>query len=260
MLPRGINRRVGKAMHVYNMLSAEDRVLVAVSGGADSLVLAWILLAWLRKAPISYHIHAIHIDMDPEDGREGKAARAVQEQLGKIGIYCTVVPTLWQPPEVSEENAKLLSGNSEKDICYTCAKYRRKQLFEFARHGSFNKLALGHHRDDIIETFFLNICYSGNISTMVPRQDLFQGRLALIRPLAYLDKDEIFDIANQLGISPVKTNCPLSEQTKRLEVRRMLSDIYSRIPESKMRIFSSLSNVREGYLLKSAGKGEKKSR
>ena len=85
---------------------------------------------------------------------------------------------------------------------------------------------------------------------MVARQDLFEGRLALMRPLAFLDKQDIISLADELQFKPVRTNCPLSEKTKRMEVRQLLADIYERIPESKMRIFSALSNVRHDYLLK----------
>lgn len=252
MLPRSINRRVGKAMHTYDMLDDGDRVLIAVSGGVDSLFLSWLLKFWQHKAPISYHIHAVHVDMEPGDKSAGPSALAVKEQLHQINIPCSVIPTIWHPPDLSAKVG--VSDSQKKDICFTCAKYRRKQLFDYARMESYNKIALGHHRDDIIETFFLNICFSGNISTMVPRQDLFEGRLSLIRPMAFLDKHEIIDLADQLGFEPVRTNCPLSEKTKRMEVRQLLEEIYSRIPESKMRIFSSLSNVREGYLLKPSAK------
>jgi tRNA 2-thiocytidine biosynthesis protein TtcA len=252
MLSRSVNRRIGRAMHTYGMLEDGDRVLVAVSGGVDSLVLAWLLQFWQRKAPISYRVHAVHIDMEPDSGgRAGTAALAVERQLRGIAVQCSIVPTVWQRPAPVVENQEF-SENDPRDVCYTCARHRRTQLFAYARQEGFNKIALGHHRDDILETFFLNICFAGNISTMVPRQDLFEGRLALIRPLAFLDKDDILTLAGELRLEPVRTNCPLSEKTKRMEVRQVLADLYERIPESKKRIFSALSNVRQDYLLKAS--------
>lgn len=248
MLSRSVNRRVGRAMHAYSMLEEGDRVLVAVSGGVDSLFLSWLLGFWQRKAPISYHIQAVHIDMEPGADGPGPTARAVEGQLGRIGMGCVVIPTIWQAPVFAEGHE--LSAADSKDVCFACAKNRRKQLFDYARREQFNKIALGHHRDDIIETFFINICFASNISTMVPRQDLFEGRLALIRPLAFLDKEEIVSLAAELGLEPAPTNCPLSEKTKRMEVRHLLADLYDRIPEAKTRIFAALANVRQEYLLK----------
>lgn len=254
VLPRNVNRRVGRAMHTYEMLADGDRVLIAVSGGVDSLFLSWLLQFWQRKAPITYHIHAVHIDVEADGKSTSPSALAVKKQLQRIDVPCSIVPTIWTPPPLPKNNMDV-SDRERKDICYTCAKHRRKQLFEFARTEAFNKIAMGHHQDDIIETFFLNICFAGNISTMVPRQELFEGRLALIRPLAFIEKHEIKNLAEQLQLEPVRTSCPLSEETKRMEVRRFLEDLYQRFPGSKMRIFSSLSNVRNDYLLKPESSG-----
>src|SRR5512147_1421215 len=114
-------------------------------------------------------------------------------------------------------------------------------------------IAFGHHRDDIIETFLLNLTCSGNISTMVPRQDLFSGRLALIRPLAYLDKSEIETIGRQLGLTAVRSSCPLREQTKRRDIHELAAEVYRRIPGAKKHIFAALGNVRQDYLLRQTG-------
>ena len=250
LLPPDINRRIGRAMHTYDMLADGDRVLVAVSGGIDSLVLLWLLDFWRRKAPICYDLRAVHIDMEPDGEDPGPSARSVRREVTNLQIPLEIIPAQWLPGTTLHND----SISRKKDLCFTCARHRRRQLFDHARRIRYNKIAMGHHRDDIIETFFLNICFAGNISTMLPRQDLFAGSLSLIRPLSFLDKSEISMIAEQLAITPVRSTCPLGEQTRRLDVRQWLDELYHRLPEAKMRIFAALANVRPEYMLKTDGK------
>ena len=236
-LPRQVNRRIGQAMETYSMLTHGDCVLVAVSGGIDSLVLAWLLQMWLKKAPISYTLRVVHIDMGfREPGNESvDPVDRIRRQLEPFGI-----PLLVEP-------AREL-GDDQR-TCFICARQRRHQLFDLARDSGCTKIAFGHHKDDLIETLFLNMFYSGNLSTMMPRQDLFDGRLALIRPLAYVEKFEVQELGGNLGLTPVENYCPLAGSTRRDHVRKLLQPLYEQDPGIKASIFASMANVREGYLL-----------
>ena len=237
VLSKAVNRRIGQAMHKYNMLADGDRVLIAVSGGVDSLVLTWLLNSWRRKAPINYDILAVHID----NGYDRRMGDKVAEQLQKISVPYQVEKTdFWERAAMAEEG---------KSICYHCARLRRNRLFAIADQENFNKIAFGHHKDDIIETFFINLLYAGNLSTMVPNQKLFSGRLNIIRPLAFLEKEEIIRIADTLEIIPVKNPCPKDKDSKRQEARRIAASLSALDPKVKSNIFAALANIRKGYLL-----------
>ena len=235
IIPHHFNRLVGRAMHDHSMLSHGDRVLVAVSGGVDSLLLAWLLSEWKSKAPIDYSLQAVYIDnkfWKPEYGGLSPA-ESIGNMMAEIGIDFTAIK----------------GRKQEVDDCFVCSRNRRSQLFDLAADKKANKIAMGHHKDDLIETFFLNLLYSGNISTMVPKQELFGGELYLIRPLAYVEKNDVIALSEKLGIKPVSNYCPIERDTKRETVRQMLEDIYDRESGAKRSLFRALSNVRMEYLL-----------
>ncbi len=236
------------------MLADGDRVLIAVSGGIDSLVLAVMLSHWLTKAPISYEVLAIHIDMDGKGGIPGHAANTVAGCLAELSIPCAIMEALYRPDEKINPGEQKQHQVGNRNSCFQCARSRRRQLFSYARDHGFNKLALGHHRDDLIETFFLNLFYSGNISTMVPKQVFFSGNLSIIRPMAYLDKDEIKLLGKEYSLSPIRFCCPLEEHTKRAEVRTIIANIDQQIPGVKKQIVAAMANVRSEYLLKPTGR------
>lgn len=224
-------------MHDYSMLEAGDRVMIAVSGGVDSLVLGWVLRVWQQKAPIDLSLLFLHVDHGFwKDVPETKSPQiSIGNQLKKYDIEVEVVAE-WQITD-------------QPRTCFLCARNRRSQLFDIARQKGINKIALGHHKDDLIETFMLNAIYSGNISTMVPKQNLFSNTLSIIRPMAYLEKQEILEIASGLGLSPVKNFCTLSDDTRREKVRTFLESLYNEEPDARASLFAALSNVRKDYLL-----------
>ncbi len=237
-IPKAINKRIGQALHDYQMLADGDHVLLAVSGGVDSLVLCHILKLWQQKAPISYTLTAVHLDMGFAAGQDGLVAN----QLDNTNLDYQIITTTLDP--------EALALSEGKDVCFHCARNRRSHLFELARSLGCNKLALGHHKEDIIETFFINIFYGGNISTMLPKQSLFNGDLHIIRPLSYLRKNEVHTLAEQFGIEPVANPCPQSDSSKRVVIRQKLAALYKEEPDIQNTIFASLANVKTEYLPK----------
>lgn len=237
ILSKAINRHIGQAMHNYAMLADGDRVLIAVSGGIDSLALTWILNHWLHKAPISYDILAVHVD----NGFDTSTSIKVAEQLQNIGTPYLIEKTdFWHRAAAAEAG---------KSLCYHCARLRRNRLFAIAEQQGYNKIGFGHHKDDILETFFINLLYAGNISTMAPKQKLFNGRVHIIRPMAYLEKNDIREIAAAANIIPVKNPCPQDNDSKRQEARKLVSLLSELSPKVKSNIFAALANIRLEYML-----------
>lgn len=223
-------------MHDYNMFADKDRVLIAVSGGVDSMTLAAVLAWWRGKLPIELSFTVVHIDHGfwRNSVEQIPPQQSIGEQLRGFDLDI----------EVREEWPLAEAERS----CFQCARNRRSHLFELARQFDCRTIAFGHHRDDLIETFFLNSLYSGNISTMRPRQQLFDGRLSIVRPMAYLDKAEVVQLAHLFGVVPVKNLCPFLDHSRREKIRNLLEPFFATEPNCKDSVFAALKNVRREYL------------
>jgi len=229
---------MGQALHHYQMISDGDRIVVGVSGGADSLTLMRMLMERLARIPIRYELFAVYID----PGFEGSFAEPLEIYCEKVGFPLRV--------EYTDYGVLGHSSDNRENPCFLCSRLRRKRLFEIAAELDCNKLALGHNKDDLIETLFMNICYAGEISTMLPVQTFFQQKFALIRPLAYADEDLIRRFARDQRFPDFINPCPTAATSKRREIKLMLNQLYLSNKKIKGNIFRSMSHVKLEYLLK----------
>ncbi|RLB07780.1 MAG: tRNA 2-thiocytidine(32) synthetase TtcA [Deltaproteobacteria bacterium] len=236
-LEREIRKLVGKAIHRYRLIDDGDRILVALSGGKDSLVMLKLLHERRSRVPIEYELKVITVDL----GYEGGNLEALEEYVRGLGCDYSLKKTRIGPLAHSPTN--------RENPCFLCARLRRKVIFETARELGCNKVALGHNRDDIIETFLLNVFYCGEISTMVPHQVLFGGKLSIIRPLSLVEEDKIRAYAKLQGFPEVYDGCPTKALTRRKEIKFLLGELDRMDKRIRRNIFRALSNIRLEYLL-----------
>ncbi len=235
---KSVNRTVGKALHRYAMIADGDRILVGLSGGADSMTLLWVLRERLRRVPIDYKLYALYVD----PGFEGGFADRLAQYWRQAGLTVHVAHT--------DDGVVAHSAENRENPCFLCSMRRRRRLFETADRLRCTKIALGHNRDDIVETFFMNMCYAGEISTMQPAQDFFGGRFTVIRPLAYTESRMIRRFARERGFPHFENPCPSAGHSKRQQIREWLDQQYRTNRKIRGNIFRALHNVRQDYLLR----------
>jgi tRNA 2-thiocytidine biosynthesis protein TtcA len=219
------------------MISDGDRILVGVSGGKDSLTLMRVLQERYTRVPVKYKLFGIYVD----PGFESGYATSLNSWAQASGIHLHI--------EFTDNGILAHSSRNTENPCFLCSRRRRKKIFEIAEQLGCNKIALGHHKDDIIETFFINICYSGMISAMRPVLPLFNGRLTIIRPLSFVSEETILRFSRSQQFPEFINPCPSAKSSRRKEIKTLLNRLYRNNPHIKGNIFRSLSHVKKEYLL-----------
>ncbi|MCX5686047.1 MAG: hypothetical protein NTW09_01060 [Candidatus Omnitrophica bacterium] len=228
-----ISTRIGRAIQDYKLIEDKDRILVAVSGGKDSLTMLKLLVERKKWAPVSYELIAMHVTSDYGGELEAKKRLRKFFKENRVKYYF--------------ENIKIL--DRERGVnCFWCSWNRRKALFLAADRLKCNKVALGHHKDDIVETLLLNMLYHGEFAAMNPRQELFGGKLVIIRPLCYVEEDNIRKFARESGFPVTSCRCPNSEISKRRKMKDFIRKVEKDCKHVKTNIFKSISRVKEEYI------------
>ncbi len=238
---RGLKKRIhhglGKAIHDWDMICDKDRILVGISGGKDSQTLLHLLFALQKKAPVKFDVFPVHIDPGFPGSFVGELKTYIDDNYYSLQV------------EYTDFGVKAHSSENRENPCFLCSRLRRNRLFEIAREKGCKKIALGHNKDDLIETLFINIFYAGKIGTMKPKQSFFDGALDIIRPLSYVEKKDISKFSLMQELPEFVNNCPSANLTKRSEVRKMLEGLYRQNKNIKGNIFRAMGNVASDYLL-----------
>ena len=237
-LIKRLRRLTGQAISDYNMIEAGDRVMVCLSGGKDSYTMLDVLLHLQRSAPIDFEIIAVNLDQK----QPGFPEQVLPEYLEDLGVPYYIL----ERDTYSVVRSVIPKG---KTTCGLCSRLRRGTLYGFAEQIGATKIALGHHRDDIVETLFLNMFFGGKLKAMPPKLLSDDKQNIVIRPLAYCKETDIERYASQQAFPIIPCNlCGSQENLQRVQIKKMLTEWERDYPGRTETIFKSLKNVSPSQL------------
>ncbi len=214
----------------YNMIQPGDRIGVGVSGGKDSIALL-VFLAELRKYDhIPFELEAVTVDLG-----FGMDFTPIEELCKSLDVPFTLVKTEIAPV--------IFDYRKEKNPCSMCAKMRRGAINQALLDRGLNKLALGHHYDDAVETFMMSLLYEGRISCFQPVTDLDRTGIIQIRPMLYIHEQTIDNFVTRQNLPIVKNRCPVDKRTKREEIKNLVYELSARYPDLKERVFGAMQRL-----------------
>ena len=236
-----LSRTMLRTIGAYGLIEEGDRILVAVSGGKDSYTLLELLQAAQRKSPVHYELVAVHLDQQ-QPGYDGAELAA---WLEAFDAPCEIISE-----DTYSTVLELTEGDDNATYCGPCSRLRRGILYTAAERIGCNKLALGHHRDDALETLLLNLFYAGRLQAMPARYRTVDGRFEVIRPLIECAETDITAHSEARNYPIIPCNlCGSQDKLKRVEVARLLAELEENNPGLRQVMLSAIGNVRPSHLL-----------
>lgn len=233
-----IRKEIAKASADFGMIEEGDKIMVCVSGGKDSSILLALLTEIQRRAEINFEIGAVILDQK----QPGFQVAEFQSWVESIGVKLSIV----EKDTYSIVTDKVKSGT----FCSLCSRLRRAILYDFASDNGYTKIALGHHRDDMINTFLLNAFFTGNLGSMPPKLRSDDERNILIRPLCYVPEKDLEQLASDWKFPIIPCNlCGSQDNLKRKRMKRLVQDLEKEIPNIAASIQTALGNVRPSQLM-----------
>jgi tRNA 2-thiocytidine biosynthesis protein TtcA len=238
-LERKLGRAVGRAVTDFSMIEEGDRILVAVSGGKDSYTMLHLLRELAKRAPVRFELRAVHIDQ----GHPGYDGDRLRDWLERHEYPHSLI----KEDTYSIVTEKIPAG---KTYCSLCSRLRRGVLYRVAQELGLNKIALGHHRDDVLQTLLLNLMFAGQLAAMPPKLVPNEAPLVVVRPLVYCAEEDIRAFAEIEGFPILPCDlCGSQEHLQRKVVGRMIDEMEARRPGTKKIMLAALRNVRPSHLL-----------
>ena len=226
---------VRRCVEDYEMIAPGDRIAVGVSGGKDSLLLLAAMARLREFYPVPYEVEAITLDMGHADGLPGMDFSGIAAFCKELDVPYTILN--------SEIQHIIFDLRKEKNPCSMCAKMRRGALHSALQERGLNKIALGHHYDDAVETFLLSLFYEGRISCFQPVTYLSRMGITQIRPMLYVGEKAIEHFKERMDLPVVENRCPADKSTKRQEVKELLAILQQRYPDLKTKIFGGMQRL-----------------
>jgi tRNA(Ile)-lysidine synthetase-like protein len=230
-----IEKTVGRAINDYSLIKENDKVVVALSGGKDSLVMLDVISNRRKRLPIEYDLLAVHVNVK-------NIGYKVDHDF--IKDFCHEHNVSLHILETEAE----FKDNDKTTPCFICSRLRRKLLFDFVKNAGCNKLAFGHHRDDAVETLLMNMMFNSSISSIPPTLSMFGGEFDIIRPLILLGENEIKKYAELKNFPQELKICPYSENTHRFTVKKILDEMEKVNKKARENIYGAMSNIHGEYL------------
>ena len=230
LLDKRIHDRFVKAMATYHLIEDDDKILVGLSGGKDSMCLTEILARRSRIHHPRFEVEALHLRM--ENIEYESDTQYLADFCHQLGVKLHVRTTHFDP-----------STDKRKSPCFLCSWYRRKEMFNLAQQLGFNKIALGHHQDDILHTTLLGLFYQGQFGGMPALLRMRKMPLTLIRPLCMVAESDLIQMAEMRGYQEQKKRCPYEHDSHRTDIKRLFAEIEAMNPEARSCVWRALTSA-----------------
>lgn len=232
-----LTKRFHKACADYGLITDGDHILIGLSGGKDSLALVELLGKRAQIHVPRFEVTAVHVRIKERD---------YHSDLSYLEDFCSRVrvPLIVKDTEIGEAKGK------DKDPCFLCSWYRRKVLFDVAQELGCNKIALGHHKDDLVETLLMNLVFQGSIGTIPPLLQMEKMPIQMIRPLCLIEEKDIAEYAERSGYEKQVKLCPLEKVSSRADMKGLIKQLEKLNPNVRDSIFGAMENIKAEYLPK----------